>query len=78
MSDKQRLLTIVESLPPEQVRALLGNAPAPLDAFQRALRAAPPEELNEETAAELREALRDLDQHGTVSQEDVEIELGLR
>jgi hypothetical protein len=67
MSDLERLIEIVRELPPNEIRQLIDlledrrNTGKPVSAedFQRILDCAPKEDVDEQTAAELREALRE-------------------
>ena len=67
MSDLERLIEIVRELPPNEIQELLDfledqrNSGKRISAedFQRILDCAPGEDVDEQTAAELREALRD-------------------
>ena len=67
MSDLERLIEIVRELPPNEIQELLDfledqrNSGKRISAedFQRILDCAPEEDVDEQTAAELREALRD-------------------
>jgi hypothetical protein len=67
MSDLERLIEMARGLPPNEIQELIDfledrrNPPKPVSAeeFQRILDCAPEEDVDEETAAELREALRE-------------------
>ena len=67
MSDLERLIEIVRGLPPNEIEELIDfledrrnlGKPVSAEEFQRILDCAPEEDVDEQTAAELREALRE-------------------
>ena len=67
MSDLERLIEIARELPPNEIQELLDfledrrnpEKRIAVEDFQRILDCAPEEDVDEQTAAELREALRD-------------------
>ena len=80
MSDLERLIEIVRSLPPPKIQALLTVAermtePVSDEEFLRKINAAPPLDVDQETAAELRSTLRE--RHETISHEELKHELDL-
>jgi hypothetical protein len=80
MSDLERLIEIARVLPPAKVHALLTVAEQMTDYvtdddFLRKINSAPPLDVDEETAAELRVALSDRGE--TISHEDLKRHLGL-
>lgn len=80
MSELDRLIEIARSLPQAKVHALLGVAEQMTDyvsddEFLRRINSAPPLEVDEETAAELRAALSE--RGATISDEELKRELGL-
>jgi hypothetical protein len=81
MSDLERLIEIARALPPAKIHALLTVAKRMTDyvsdeEFLRKIGSAPPLDVDEQTAAELRAALSE---HGeTVSHEELKRQLGLR
>ncbi len=80
MSELERLIEIARALPPAKVHALLGVAEqmtdyVPDEEFLRKINSAPPLDVDEETAAELRAALSESCE--TISHEELKHELGL-
>jgi hypothetical protein len=80
MSDLDRLIEIARDLPPAKVHALLSVAEQMTgylsnEEFPRKINSAPPLDVDEETAAELRVALSD--RGATISHEELKQELGL-
>jgi len=79
MSDLERLHKIVDTLPPQQVRALLTllEAPEPIsdEDFARRLAEAPEEEVDDETAARLLAA--EAEQGETISHDELKQRLGV-
>jgi len=67
MSDLERLIEIVRGLPPNEIEELIGfleerrrpGKRISAEDFQRILDSAPGQDIDEQTAAELREALRE-------------------
>ena len=80
MSDLERLIEIVRVLPPAKVHALLTVAEQLTgyvsdEEFLRKINSAPPLDVDEETAAELRAALSERGE--TISHEELKHKLGL-
>jgi len=80
MSDLERLIEIARVLPPAKIHALLTVAEQMTDyvsdeEFLRKINSAPPLDLDEETATELRTALGE--RGDTISHEELKRELGL-
>ncbi len=80
MSDLERLLEIARELPPEEVHVLLSIAKQMTDAlsdeeFLRKINSAPPIDIDEATAADLRSALAE--RGATISHRRLKRELGL-
>ncbi len=80
MRDLERLIEIARVLPPPQVHALLSVAEQMAgfitdEEFLRKINTAPPIEVDEETATELRAALAERGE--TVGHEELKRELGL-
>ncbi len=80
MSELERLIEIARLLPPAKVHALLSVAEQMTDyvsdeEFLRKINSAPPLDLDEDTAAELRAALSERGE--TVSHEELKNKLGL-
>ena len=80
MSELERLIEIARLLPPAKVHALLSVAEQMTDyvsdeEFLRKINSAPPLDVDEETAAELRAALSERGE--TVSHEELKNKLGL-
>ena len=81
MSDLERLLEIARALPPRKVHALLTAAEKMMgyvldDEFLRSINSAPPLDLDEDTAMELRAALAERGE--TISHDELKQQLGLR
>jgi hypothetical protein len=80
MNEMERLIEIVRVLPPSKVHALLTVAEQMTDyvsdqEFLRTINAAPPLDVDEETAAELRLALSERGE--TIGHEELKQKLGL-
>ena len=79
MSDRDRLHEIVDTLPPQQIRALLSlletGQPISDEEFARRLTEAPEEEVDEETAARILAA--EAEQGETISHDELRRRLGL-
>ncbi len=80
MSELERLIEIARVLPPAKVHALLTVAEQMSDyvsdeEFLRKINSAPPVDVDEETAAELRAALSERSE--TISHEELKHKLGL-
>ena len=81
MRELERLIEIARRLPPAKVHALLTVAEQMTDyvsdeEFLRKIESAPAEDVDEETAAELRTALSERGE--TISHEELKHELGLK
>jgi hypothetical protein len=81
MSDLERLIEMVRGLPAKEVEQLINlledrrnpGKPVSAEDFQRILDCAPEEDVDEQTAAELREALREVGPSLTIDEMKREI-----